>query len=195
MTVRAAVNLLGGQGMVATTRGRSGGTVVTGSRSAAARLRRQASEGYAREVAAIYELRQMVEPEVARLAARRATPGLRGAIVTEASLHARTVAEFRANDSRFHLVVAQASGNRFAQQAIQQLREGLFVWLDGLWTELTGSASRSEEEHRQISLAIAAGDETTAQSLMAEHLATGSEGFAKALERIAAADDEGGPAC
>lgn len=112
--VREAISRLEGEGLLQVKHGR--GTYVTQRQSAARSLRAVRMRAYRREAA---ELRQSVDPAVARGAARRASPesiselhfrlGERRLAVAHADLQTFTDA-----DIAFHLAVARASGNGLA---------------------------------------------------------------------------------
>ena len=72
-------------------------------------------------------------------------------------------------DLRFHVAVAEATGNRVALHAMHAIRDLLERALEaGL--RIPGSAARSLEQHRQILAAIEAGEAEEARGRMRTHL-------------------------
>lgn len=179
MTVRSAVRILAQDGLLETKRGRLGGTFVAereparrqGTRSGRTKDKIQES---AREVRQTYEFRLLLEPQVARLCAERASAPERTAIVDLAREDAGSVAHYRALDSRFHLAIARACGNRMAFEALKRARAEFFTWADAFfdieWKPQLVWSRESEAEHRAIANAIAKGQGEHAAGLMTGHL-------------------------
>ena len=72
-------------------------------------------------------------------------------------------------DLRFHLAVAEATGNRVLLHSMQAARDVIRRMLMTVFN-LPGSAARAVEEHRTIRAAIAAGDASRARDEMRAHL-------------------------
>jgi DNA-binding FadR family transcriptional regulator len=174
-TVRAAIRLLAGEGLLATTRGRSGGTVVLDkARAPGVELTRE----FLRDVRDNFDFRLAVEPLAARLAAERAEPMHRWAIRGLAEGDAPSLGTFRALDSRFHLAIAEASANGLVLEAVRDSRTAFFQWADAAWERIDWNALSARERdfgrgHRPIAEAIAAGDGAAAAAAMTEHLIEG----------------------
>ncbi len=172
-TVQQALRLLEAERLVESRRGRHGGTFVIGPAD---------DEGITNRL--LYELhrhrgrieealayRRIVEPGVAAEAARvRSEAELD---VIRAACHqlakAETDADFMTHDTRFHLVIAEASHNRFLYEAVERLRLELneaFVMLPetSLWHQ------RSVAEHAAVLAAIEAQDDETARAAMLVHV-------------------------
>jgi GntR family transcriptional regulator, transcriptional repressor for pyruvate dehydrogenase complex len=179
VTLQQAINLLAEEGLLRTRRGRGGGTFVVGSprRGRPPKVSREQID----DLHANYEFRLQIEPFAARLAAERATAEQRGQLVAEASRTATTVADFRANDSRFHMLIAEACGNPYAKEAIEHTRTRLFRWLDRFWTSLNENARISEREHMEIALALLHKDADEAERLMRQHLKDVAVSFTRSL--------------
>lgn len=165
VTVREALRVLQGEGLLVTRRG-SGGTVV----SAAARTSGPISEHYKAEVGEVFEFRVAVEGMAARLAARRSTPADLDALAgCQAALAASTdVDTFRRADSEFHLKVARMSANAMLEQSIQDARAAAFSWLD--MREFTVFQDSSFQGHAEIIDAITRQDPELAASAMERHI-------------------------
>jgi GntR family transcriptional repressor for pyruvate dehydrogenase complex len=183
-TVRAAIRLLADEGLLATSRGRSGGTVVLEkARPAGVELTRE----FIRDVRDNFDFRLAVEPLAARLAAERAEPMHRWAIRGLAEGEAPSLGTFRALDSRFHLAIAEASGNQLVLDAVRDSRAAFFQWADAAWERIDWDALPSGERdfarsHRPIAEAIAAGDGAAAAAAMTEHLVEGRAMYTDVLE-------------
>jgi DNA-binding FadR family transcriptional regulator len=73
-------------------------------------------------------------------------------------------------DLRFHLAVAEATGNRVLLHSMHAVRDVIRRMLMTVFN-LPGSAARAVEEHRAVRAAIAAGDPSSARDEMRAHLA------------------------
>ena len=120
----------------------------------------------------LFEVRRMLEAEAAALAAARrsigdlelmheATDGM------ERSLDSADA--FVAADIRFHLVLAEATGNRLLLHLMQAIRERL-TEMFGTVYRFPGGPERSIAQHRLITQAIEAEDGERARLLMTEHI-------------------------
>jgi GntR family transcriptional repressor for pyruvate dehydrogenase complex len=120
----------------------------------------------------LFEARRILEPAIARLAARRATPEEvqeMGRILDE---QAREIAAGRnglAQDAHFHAALAAAAHNR----AITRLVHGIMDLLTQSREEslnTPGRPTRSHEDHRRILEAVRTRNETAAEHAMRDHL-------------------------
>lgn len=173
-TVREALRLLESNGVITMRAGRFGGPIV----------RRPGAEDLSNAIALILRFertpltdiiatREAIEPIAARLAAQRATPEhvaeLRGTIEAMlANLGSQTV--FLRENQRFHITVAQASGNVVLRVIVDALK-GL---LDGQWIESSTYSERRRRNvalaHQRVADAIEAGDADAAEAAMQDHL-------------------------
>lgn len=97
------------------------------------------SEHRQRQIRELIEIRLAVEPEAARMAARRASPEICGRIVSAAGVLwtagvSGSNADFAEQDGRFHRLVLEASGNsmyaRLTDVINESLRDRALVQLD-----------------------------------------------------------------
>jgi GntR family transcriptional regulator, transcriptional repressor for pyruvate dehydrogenase complex len=124
----------------------------------------------------IYELRRILECEAAALAAVRRTDGHlvqmdRAIDDMEQGLDSPDAdAELYIDaDLRFHVAVAEATGNRLVLHSMQALRDLLRRALMTIFL-IPQSPERSLEQHRAIRAAIVAGDPDRAREEMRAHL-------------------------
>lgn len=186
ITIRRAVKQLGDAGLVSTRRGRSGGTFVV----AAAARGDGAGASLALFKATIdhaFEFRRMVEPPAGAMAAQRATQADREALMLLIEQQATTHAHFHELDTRFHVLVAAASGNPELRLAIERQRGTFFVLANAVllptpYEEFPDFAA----EHREIATAIYAHDAGQAADAMTAHLARVHRQFSYALARATA---------
>ncbi|WP_432945595.1 FadR/GntR family transcriptional regulator [Kribbella sp. CA-253562] len=181
ITVREALRVLQAEGVIATRRGKGGGTVVLP--GAAAILQRPGGHDQrASRAREVREMRLALEPMAASLAASRANQqDLQRLRDFQADLKASTDIEtFRRADSGFHLTIAAASGNNMLRVAIEDVRSAMFVMLDA--HDFTIVHATSGEAHESILDAIAAGDAELAARRMEAHVAAASVEIAAALE-------------
>ncbi len=179
MTVREATGLLREEGLVATHRGKSGGTFVLDS---AARPSGRVTAKMLNAVRDNFEFRRALEPTAAALAADHASKRDRRRICDLADGDAASIGLFRMLDSRFHLAIAQACPNRLFADAIVTSRAEFFVWADAAWARVDWNTVAPQErdfggQHRAIAEAIRDGDGARARQAMTDHLDAGQEQF------------------
>lgn len=121
----------------------------------------------------IFAVRRMLEPQVAHLAARTATPD---DVASLASLIDSLAAEpgiegLVAHDLEFHSALAGTTGNSYLASLLDSL-SGQTVRAR-IWRGITedGSVARTIDEHRAIVDAVRSGDSELAQALMLAHVA------------------------
>ncbi|HLH68636.1 MAG TPA: FadR/GntR family transcriptional regulator [Candidatus Dormibacteraeota bacterium] len=120
----------------------------------------------------LYELRKILEVEIAALAAERRTASdletlERWLHRMEEGLGSRE--DYVTADLGFHLAVGEASRNRIAVHVMKAIREVLHQALLEVY-QIPGSPTRSLTQHRQILAAIGRGDPVAARELMRRHL-------------------------
>lgn len=185
VTLREAIRVLEGEGLVEARRGATGGVVVLDRRVSADALRRRVRESLA-ELEGISDFRLANERCAAQRAATRITPEqLEG---LEASIRAMRdcdrVAEFRAADSSFHVGIAQAADCALLRRAVEDARIELFTYLDALDYELALPTTISA--HRRILDALRAADANRAGRAIERHLKTTWDEVLAAIEEPAA---------
>src|SRR6267143_1235459 len=132
----------------------------------------------------LFEARQMIEPALAGLAARRATPEELHEMERILEEQAKEVAAGRTGleqDAEFHAAIGAASHNRaitrIAHAVMDLLRQSREESLN-----TPGRPTRSHEDHRRLLAAIRARDEAAARQAMIDHL--------QAVEGLVLGDDE-----
>lgn len=178
-TVREAMRVLQGEGLVEVRRGRSGGAIVSGATPSRSEIRRLLRQRLA-ELEAVIDYRLIVEPAAARLAAQRRTDEDLGALrdlVEEMSAVATAARDsdtsppsrFFALDSRYHHRIAETTGNPMLVRAVDEARSALFAPVGSVFGELHRDANAL---HEDILEAIVAQDEVAAERAMAAHVRT-----------------------
>jgi len=127
-----------------------------------------------RDVEELYEMREALEGQAARLAAARATRTTVVKLERIISEYRRAVLEKRRTrimllDSQFHETVARASKNRRLMAAIRALRDQLRL-LRIRSVAIGGRPERSLEEMRALLLAIRGREPGLAESCMRAHI-------------------------
>ncbi|HXL95403.1 MAG TPA: FCD domain-containing protein [Streptosporangiaceae bacterium] len=179
MTVRAAMHILARDGLVTTARGRTGGTIVSGAASGAARSAATGiDDAFVAQVHDNLECRLVIEPLAAELAAERATEQEREELRELIDIKANGIRHFRILDSRLHMTIARAAHNESLLPIIEQLRSEFFLWADAAWSRLDWSVLSSPEQdfgygHRSLVLAITEGHKQESRELMREHIEHG----------------------
>ncbi|HEX3926070.1 MAG TPA: FCD domain-containing protein [Streptosporangiaceae bacterium] len=173
MTVHRAIRLLEADALVTSKRGRGGGTfVVGGARDADATRQLRARARRSRQaIEEALDARLELEPRVVARAARHA--GTRD-LASLRELLDRAAAtdddvEFTKLDARFHVGLAQAAGNRFLADALEQIRAQTYVVIlllpdTAIWRR------RSQSEHERIFAAVAQRDAARAAQASARHV-------------------------
>ncbi len=173
-SIRAAIRTLGGEALVETRLGRQGGTFVTDRSVHGQQLSDEIFASH-RDITASYEFRRTIEPAAARLAAQRASDQEIQNILAIAEEAAWSVRSWRAVDSRFHLAIAEASGNLFFVDAVYRTRTALFGWYDSIYSRVPWEALPIQDRdigyfHRPIAEAIARRDPELAGNHMSAAL-------------------------
>lgn len=175
VTVREALRILQGEGLLITRRG-SGGTVVSETIHTTGEL----SPDLQRDVAEVFEFRVAVEGMAARKAAERSAGEVAELIECQQALAvSRSIDEFRRADSHFHLTVARMSANPMLRNAIEDARAAAFTWLD--LREFTMFHESSIAGHEAIIDAIAEQDADAAGAAMTAHIETARDEVLRAL--------------
>ncbi|MFC1402597.1 MULTISPECIES: GntR family transcriptional regulator [Streptacidiphilus] len=120
----------------------------------------------------LLEVRALLEPLGAARAALRRTPEQLGRLKELVALGQDAVAgdrlaEVARLNSRFHEVIAEASGSRTLTQLVTQLSQKI-AWVYSV--QLPRRAADSWSEHAEIVRALELGDEELARSLVARHI-------------------------
>ena len=174
VTLRDALGILQGEGLIERKRGAGGGAVILGQRRSPKEVRAELQ----RQTGAfdrILELRLVIEPGAARLAAERRTDSdLRRLHLSiegleRAALRGREgVGEFHRADSIFHLTIAAASRNPYLYEAVERARSRLFTPMAAI--EKQELQQDSGAEHRAVLEAIIDRDACRAGAAMEHHL-------------------------
>jgi DNA-binding GntR family transcriptional regulator len=132
-----------------------------------------------RELARISEVREVLEPEAARLAAERATDGDRAelsALLDELDARGSALMEL---DERIHRAVYRAAHNDLLEATLEQY----YVLALRIWSIALDRAHELEEAveaHRALLEAIQAGDGDRAADTMRAHV----QNFEQAMHRV-----------
>lgn len=178
-TVREAIRVLQGEGLIETRRGRTGGAIVVAPKVSAAEHRRTVRSRLA-ELDAVFEFRLIVEPAAAERAAERRTRKdvalLREDLASmdalfdgdEAESEPSPPSRFFAIDSRFHRRIAKAARNPLLVNAVDEGRTAMFLPVGAIFQTLHPSAN---DLHAEILAAIEAADPRLASAAMSRHIA------------------------
>jgi GntR family transcriptional repressor for pyruvate dehydrogenase complex len=118
------------------------------------------------------ELRRLIEPEVARLAASRATAAHTREMARFIELQERMLSQGRPfvdEDSAFHMAIARSSGNELLTRMMESIHESLRESREQSLRTPSGM-TRSLEGHRRIIDAVRRGDAKGAQRAMLRHV-------------------------
>lgn len=170
-SVREAIKSLEQQGVLKSRHG--AGTYI--SAASQAELARQLGEAFARErhrLEDIFELRLLLEPQIARLAATRISPltlERLDAIMEAYGEAMRNDLPVFEIDQGFHDAIATATGNQCIVRLMEQMNDMLAESRDEALQSPTRSL-RALEDHRKILGALRRRDADDAAVAMAEHL-------------------------
>lgn len=171
-TLREAMAALREAGLVQTTRGRGGGTIVTErartpSGRAAARLTDQTREDWLDTL----DFRRIVEPGAAYLAARRQLTPQQRTMLERAHAEvagARRPAQHRQADSRLHLTIATLAGSPRVIEAVTSVQAMLNEMLLAI-PVLDANIAHSDRQHALLVKAVLGGAPDRARIVMEGH--------------------------
>ena len=195
-TVRDAVKILEGEGLVESKRGAAGGLTVL-ERSAGASQKTLA--GRLKAIEAIYDYRLAIECSAARLASARRSKSDLAALGRQVKRMGELAApprqadeaqslanlsQFMAVDSEFHLGIARAARNGYLLAAIEEARAAMFLPIGAVFRRLEDNANAY---HEAIFAALDSGDADAAETAMRAHLRASRDGVEGLVQRAGAA--------
>jgi len=170
-TLREAMAGLRAAGMVVTTRGRGGGTLVASTPATPGQAGREQLTGRRTELMDVLVVRRVVEPGACLVAADRLPDEQEQALV-RSSLRAVEEAEdpagHRQADSRLHLALATLTRSPRLMQAVTEVQAGLHDMLIAI-PVLPVNIEHSNAQHAAIVAAVLGGDGTRARREMERH--------------------------
>lgn len=170
-TLREAIAALRTAGMVRTTRGRGGGSVVA-FRPPAAETDRTPATGERREqLLDSLIFRRIVEPGASCLAASRQLNATERMLLTTTLVEVDQAPDSGAHrqaDSRLHLAIASVTGSPMTVAAVTEVQAGLHDMLRSI-PVLEPNIEHSTRQHRAIVAAILAGEPAKARRAMEQH--------------------------
>jgi GntR family transcriptional repressor for pyruvate dehydrogenase complex len=171
-TLREAMAALRQAGLVETTRGRGGGTVITRrARGSFARKAGRVSAAKRSDWLDALEFRRIVEPGAAFLAAAATLTAAQLDQLHEAHdlvAAATRAAEHRQADSRFHLTIAALTGSNRTIEAVTSVQSSLHQMLMSI-PVLDANITHSHLQHASLVRAIVRGRPDRARRVMEEH--------------------------
>ena len=170
-TLREAMAGLRAAGMVATTRGRGGGTVVASTPATPGQAGRQQLTGRRTELMDVLVFRRVVEPGACQVAGDRTLDEAEQALVRSslrAVEEAGDPAEHRQADSLLHLALASVTGSPRLVQAVTEVQAGLHDMLIAI-PVLPVNIEHSNAQHAVLVAAVLDGDGTRARREMERH--------------------------
>ena len=171
-TLREAMAALRQAGLVETTRGRGGGTVVTlKPRTPSGRAAARVPAARRQDWLDALDFRRIVEPGAAQMAAAATLED--GARAQLEKAHADVVAahkpaQHRQADSRFHLTVAALTGSPRMVEAVTSVQSTLHEMLLAI-PVLDANIAHSDRQHAVLVRAIRRGNHDRARAVMEEH--------------------------
>ncbi len=199
-TVRQAKRLLEAEGLIVTSRGRSGGSIVQNPAETTA-SGTATGHDWRSMIEDAYRLRLALEPLAAGWAAERATPSEKQHLRTLTTQTPEDLARYHSLDSELHVQIARMSQSQVLADAIAQAREEMFRHTNLLW--LTFGDSDADEgspseyfqgfgnDHEPVVAAIASGSFDRAQRAMVEHLSASRDQFVGQLTQVRSGDRQG----
>lgn len=171
-TLREAISALRAAGLVQTTRGRGGGTVVLpAAEHWPTEHGRQPTPPRRAEIDDVIVFRSVIEPGAAFRAASTALDEGQRALLTDSLADlaaAHTPADYRQADARLHLSIATVCGSEELTRACSTVQVRVHQLLAEI-PFLKTNIDHSEREHRAIVAAILAGDAHRARDIMTAH--------------------------
>ena len=171
VTLREAIKALREVGLVDTRRGRGGGTFVARPRAPRRRGPRQIGRSMGATLPDALDMRRVVEPGAAELAARRSLGALDRSTLRDCLDAATGAAERdrRLADSRLHLAIAATAGSPTLAAAVAAVQLRLDELLRAI-PVLAANIAHSDAQHAEVVTAILNGDDQAARTAMCEHV-------------------------
>jgi GntR family transcriptional repressor for pyruvate dehydrogenase complex len=172
-TMREAMSALRAAGMVVTTRGRGGGSVIA-EPSPAGRTAAEGAMGAGPSDTDLDDLlifRRVVEPGACEVAASRPVDAAARDLLLrtlEECDGSHPPAEYRQADARLHLAIAACCGSAELTKAVSWVQTRVHQYLEGI-PFLAANIAGSDIQHAAIVHAIIAGDPGTARTTMENH--------------------------
>jgi len=170
-TLREAIAALRAAGMVSTTRGRGGGTVVVSSPATPGEGGTEGLTGRRAELMDTLVFRRVVEPGACQVASGRplsAPEGEHLRAALEAVATSASPAEHRQADSRLHLALAAMARSPLLLEAVTHVQAGLHDMLVAI-PVLRVNIEHSNAQHSAIVAAVLDGDGVRARREMERH--------------------------
>ena len=170
-TLREAIAGLRQAGMVSTTRGRGGGTVVSYRPEAPARGGSPGLADRKEELLDSLTFRRIVEPGACYVAASRTLSAAERMLLTTSLAEvdgAEDAAAHRQADSRLHLAIASIASSSMTIRSVTEVQACLHDMLQAI-PVLEVNIEHSTRQHRAIVAAILAGEPTRARRAMEQH--------------------------
>lgn len=137
------------------------------------------------DIDALFEIRLMIEPKMAALAAKRADKEMIETLLSLSHWMAQAAegndiayAQFAEGDAKLHHFIAKASGNRFIAEAIQGLHVHLHIFR---FLVNTNAPQEALAEHAVLIDALLAADSHAAEAAMCAHLHASQQRMDSAL--------------
>jgi len=170
-TLREAIAALRTAGMVRTTRGRGGGTVVDFRPPAPGTETTPATGERREQLLDSLVFRRIVEPGAAGIAASRTLSATERMLLTTTLAEVDRAADsgsHRQADSRLHLAIASVTGSPMTVAAVTEVQAGLHEMLRAI-PVLEVNIEHSTRQHRAIVTAILGGEPARARRAMEQH--------------------------
>ncbi|SOD72676.1 GntR family transcriptional regulator [Jatrophihabitans sp. GAS493] len=171
VTLREAIKALRDAGMVESTRGRGGGTFVVAHKSVTPRGVEQLDESMRTAIDDALDMRRVIEPGAAALAATRKLIDVDVATLQRclAAAADHEPGSRRLADSRLHMAIAAAAGSQTLVAAVADVQLRLDRLLRAI-PVLDVNIAHSDEQHAAIVSAIVNGEPDCARTYMEEHV-------------------------
>ena len=168
LTVRRALHELEAEALVEIRRGRAGGPVVR----APDRPQVDRWADYEDVLREPHELRLAIEPATAALAAERATPAERRAMLALSRKPTPSLAAYQTADHDLHLAIARAARSGALLRTLESHFKEVFIWSNSpfLNAEAFEKFHDFQAEHAELAAAIGDGDPARARAAMSAHL-------------------------
>ena len=170
-SLREAIRVLQEQGVLATRQG-SGNYIQASSKADLIRALNISTMPTEQKLRDLFQIREIIEPQMARLAAKNATNEDRKQIaeIAQALIEITDFAEGQSLDHDFHETIAAATGNQLLHSILQEINKSM----------LPSASSQNEKKRRKdvsnaghtaIVEAIEKHDADAAEAAMREHIA------------------------
>ncbi|MFK3937811.1 FadR/GntR family transcriptional regulator [Alkalihalobacillus sp. NPDC078783] len=192
LVLREALAALEQQGLIEKRLGAKGGTFVLPTTKQSNHRSSSVIESSWKDLIDVFEYRSIIEPEAARLAALKITDEELDSLqlILDQSQHQLIEREeFRSLDVKFHLILGQASGNSYLENAIRKIRTRINPALD-LMPYSNEVKTKTITDHKHLLAALHERNSSLTKDMMFNHINRSTKAISNQFSKHSITHDE-----